>query len=159
MKTQRRRRKEGKTDYGARLALLKSGKTRVVIRKSNRYLLVQLVESDNAQDNVIARVSSEDLFGKGWPKERAGSLKSLAAAYLTGFMLGKKFKGKIKEAVLDIGLQRNVGGSRIYATLKGILDAGLNVVHNPEALPSMERIKENKKISETFEKIKESLGK
>ena len=157
MKTQRRRRSEGKTDYKARLALLKSEKTRVVVRKSNRYVLVQLVESDKAQDRTIGRVSSKDLMEKGWPKERAGSLKSLAAAYLTGFMLGKKFKGKIKEAVLDIGLQRNAKESRIYAVLKGILDAGLNVVHNPEALPSMERIKENKKISGTFEKIKENL--
>ena len=38
-KTIRKRRYEGKTDYKARFFLLKSGKPRVVFRKTNRYLL------------------------------------------------------------------------------------------------------------------------
>jgi len=90
MKTLRRRRKEAKTDYKARLNLLKSNKPRLVIRKTNRYIIAQIVESNLAQDKVIADFSSQDLLEKGWPKEKAGSLKSLQAAYLTGFGLVKK---------------------------------------------------------------------
>ncbi len=61
MKTQRRRRLETKTDYKARLALLKSEKPRLVIRKSNRYILAQIVLSEIAQDKILFRVSSKDL--------------------------------------------------------------------------------------------------
>ena len=38
-KTVRKRRHEGRTDYKARMQLLKSEKPRVVFRKSNRYCL------------------------------------------------------------------------------------------------------------------------
>jgi len=37
-----RRRREGKTDYAKRLALVKSGKTRMVVRRSNKGLVIQL---------------------------------------------------------------------------------------------------------------------
>ena len=48
MKTIRRRRLEHKTDYKARLGLLKSNMPKLVVRKSNRYITVQLVISDIA---------------------------------------------------------------------------------------------------------------
>ena len=38
MKLPRRRRLQGKTDYKARLAMLKSGKPRLVVRKTNHYI-------------------------------------------------------------------------------------------------------------------------
>jgi len=155
-RTIKRRRKEAKTDYKARLALLKSEKPRLVIRKTNRYIIAQIVESEISQDKVIIRVSSKDLLQKGWPKEKEGSLKSLQAAYLTGFLLTKKLDGKIKEAILDIGLQRNKHGSRIYALLKGAVDAGLNIPHNKEAFPTDERLNKNKKLKDLL-KIKDLL--
>ena len=37
-----RRKREGRTNYKKRLALLKSGQPRLVIRRSNRYLQFQL---------------------------------------------------------------------------------------------------------------------
>jgi len=91
-KTIRRRRKEGKTDYKSRLGLLKSGKARVVARKTNRYFIGQIVISDIAQDKVIIGANSKELLSKGWPEELKGSLKSLTACYLTGFLLGKKIR-------------------------------------------------------------------
>ena len=157
MKTQRRRRREGKSDYKARFSLLKSDKPRLVIRKTNRYIIVQLVDTTIAQDRVIAEKTSKELLKLGWPMEKAGSLKSLPAAYLTGFLLARKLKGKLKEAVLDIGLNKNVHGSRIYAALKGALDAGLYIPHNSKALPSIERIKSNKELSSLIEKVKEKI--
>jgi len=157
MKTVRRRRLEKKTDYKARLALLKSEKPRLVVRKTNRYIIAQIVETDISQDKVVAGVSSKDLITKGWPKEKAGSLKNLPAAYLTGFMLANKTKDKVKEAILDTGMNRNIKKSRLYAALKGALDAGLNIPCNKEALPSLEEIKQNKDFADVVDKLKQTL--
>ena len=157
MKTLRRRRKEAKTDYKARLNLLKSNKPRLVIRKTNRYIIAQIVESNLAQDKVIADFSSQDLLEKGWPKEKAGSLKSLQAAYLTGFGLVKKMKSHQKEMILDIGLNAKVKGSRIFAALKGAVEAGLKINHTKEIFPTEERLNSNKNLKGLIEKIKEKL--
>jgi large subunit ribosomal protein L18 len=141
MKLPRQRRLKNKTDYKLRLALLKSEKARLVVRKTNRYITVQIIESTIAQDKVIVGLSSKDLLEKGWPKEELGGLKNLTAAYLTGFLLAKEAEKKhIKEAIFDIGMNRNVHKSRIYAALKGALDAGLKVNHDPQALPTDEQI-------------------
>ncbi|MCA9485553.1 MAG: 50S ribosomal protein L18 [Nanoarchaeota archaeon] len=156
-KTQRRRRRERKTDYKARFAMLKSEKPRFVVRKTNKYIIAQLVESDIAQDKIVVRVSSKDLLSKGWPKEKEGSLKSVAAAYLTGMLLAKSAKLKDKEAILDVGLYRTVAGSRIFAALKGAVDGGLNIPHKPEVLPSMERLESNEKTKDLIKKIKEKI--
>lgn len=154
MKTIYRRRFEGKTDYKARIALLKSGKKRVVVRKSNRYIIAQIVESDIAQDKVLFSFSSRDLIKKGIAKENSGSLKSLSAAYLTGFFLGEEGLSKgLKEAIFDMGLNRNIHKSRIYAVLKGVIDSGVKVPHNEKALPDVESIKSNKKFSVLINKI------
>ncbi|MBM3233167.1 50S ribosomal protein L18 [Candidatus Pacearchaeota archaeon] len=155
-RTFRRRRKEQKTDYRARLALLKSRKPRLVIRKTNRGIIVQIAESEGAQDKVVFHITSKDLIARGWPKESEGSLKSLPAAYLTGFLAAKKAKEKIKEAILDIGLQRNIPKSRIYAVLKGAVDAGLKVPHNPDVFPTEEMFKKHK-LNKLMEGIKHKL--
>ena len=66
---------------------------------------------------------------------------NVPAAYLVGFLLGKKAEGaKFGKVILDIGFQKSTKGSRIYAVLAGALDAGLNIPHNKEILPSKERI-------------------
>ena len=121
-KVQKRRRREGKTDYKARLKLLESELPRIVVRKSNRYVLAQYVKSEHAQDKVLLGVSSKELLEYGWPKEASGSLKSIPACYLTGLILGKEIKTKIKEekerVILDLGLGRNIKKSRVYAVLK-----------------------------------------
>jgi large subunit ribosomal protein L18 len=153
MKTIRRRRFEAKTDYRSRLELLKSEKPRVVIRKTNKYIIVQIVQTDIAQDKVICGTTSKILLSKGWPSELAGSLKGLGAAYLTGFLVGKSaLKLGIKEAILDAGMHINVKNSRIYSALKGIVDSGLKIPHSDEVIPEMESIK-NEKIAKIFDKI------
>jgi len=153
-KTTKRRRRESKTDYKARLALLKSGKPRLVVRKTNRYIIVQLVESDVAQDKVVKGVSSKELLSYDWPKELKGSLKSLPAAYLTGYLLVKKLKTLPDEAILDMGMNRNIRGSRIFSALKGAIDAGLNVKHSEKVLPSVEKLTSTKiEIGKIKEKI------
>ncbi len=155
-KTIRQRRRNAKTDYKARIHLLKSQKPRLVVRKTNRYIIAQLIGSQQAQDKIITAATSRDLLGKGWPQEKKGSLKILAAAYLTGYLLGKRCKQKPREAILDIGMQRNIRGSRIYAVLKGAGDAGLNIPHAKESLPSNEKIESSAKTI-NIKKIKEAL--
>ena len=158
MKTIRRRRREGKTDYQARLALLKSEKPRMVVRKTNRYMIAQIVGAEVAQDKVIVGVSSKDLLGKGWPKGKEGSLKNRVASYLTGYYIAKLAdKKRVKEANLDIGLNRNIHKSRIYAVVKGAIDGGLKIPCNEKALPSEQEINKDGKVKEVINKIKKEL--
>lgn len=156
-RTIKRRRSEAKTDYNARLSLLMSKSARLVIRKTNNYIIAQIVKSDIAQDSVIVGVSSKDLLQHGWPTSHAGSLRSLAAAYLTGLLLAEKAKTSVKNAILDMGMQRNVKGSRIFATLRGFIDGGISVPHNPTSLPDDKRIEHNARTREIFIKMKGTL--
>lgn len=157
MKTLKRRRLERKTDYKARLALLESGKPRLVLRKTNRYINAQIVETKNAQDKIIFGVTSVDLIAKGWPIEQRGRLKSLSAGYLTGLLLGKGAKRKVKEAILDIGMNRNIPKSRLYAVLKGVLEAGIKVPHDPSVLPTDEMLEKNENTGPLIKKLKEKI--
>ncbi len=157
MKTIKKRKRQGKTDYKARFGFLKSNLPRVTIRKTNKYINIQYIKSENAKDNVILNVSSKELLKNGWPKEARGSLKSIPAAYITGFIAGKEINEKDKnpKVLLDIGLQRNIHGSRIYSALKGIVDAGVNISYDKKCFPSNERIEGknlNKNVQEAFTK-------
>ena len=158
MKTLRRRRLEKKTDYRSRLALLKSGEKRLVVRKTNRYIIAQIIESKQAQDKVIIGITSKILLTKGWPKSHAGSLKSIPAAYLTGLIIGKLAKEKnINSAIFDIGLNRNIHKSRLYAFLKGAIESGLKIPHSKDALPSEEDLQKNEKLKNIINKLKEKI--
>lgn len=157
-----RRRREGKTDYKARLGMLKSGMPRIVIRKTNRYVLLQLVESREAKDYVLCVASSSELLKHGWPDSAKGSLKSVPAAYLAGYLLGSKIKklnkSNISEAIADTGLARSTKGSRIYAAVKGLIDAGIKLPCSKDILPSDDRLngKHMKKQIDTA-KIRENI--
>lgn len=157
MRTLKRRRREGKTDYKARLKLLESAVPRIVIRKTNKYIIVQYVETKEAQDFVRLGASSKELLKHGWPHK--GSLKSLSACYLTGILLGEKIKKINQDAViLDIGLSRNIKKGRIYAVLKGLIDSGLNIKHKKDILPDEKRIKgEHLKNKINLEEIKNKI--
>ena len=152
-----KRRKEKKTNYIKRLALLKSEKTRLVIRKSLSNISIQFINFKPSGDETIASASSKELKKIGWSK-----CGNIPAAYLTGLLAGKKAREKnIKEAVLDLGLQTSTKGSRLYAALKGVLDAGIIIPHSKEILPSEERIKGkhiSEEVSKQFEDIKSKIG-
>jgi len=132
-----RRRRELKTDYHKRFRLLKSGKPRIVVRKSVKNILCQVVEYQPSGDKTLFSADSKELKKLGW---NAGT-GNIPAAYLTGLLCGTRAKGKIKEAVLDSGLYRSTKGSRIYAALKGAVDGGLNVPHSEDILPNEDRLK------------------
>lgn len=133
-----RRRREQKTDYMKRLTLLKSGKHRLVVRKSLNNLTCQIVDYKTEGDSCLVSADSRELKKMGW-KANAGNIP---AAYLTGFLCGTRAKKKkVSDAILDIGLYRSTKGSRVFAALKGALDAGLKVPHSEDVLPDEERSK------------------
>jgi large subunit ribosomal protein L18 len=146
-----------KTNYRRRLGLLKSGRIRLVIRKSLSNISVQFVNFKPEGDETMASAVSSELKKLGWT--RSGNLP---AAYLTGLLAGKKAKEKdITEAILDLGIQNSTKGSRIYAALKGALDAGVNIPHSDDILPSDERIKGehiSKDVVKQFEEVKKKIG-
>jgi large subunit ribosomal protein L18 len=153
----KKRRIEAKTNYLKRRKLLEGRKPRIVVRKSNKYILIQYVESRVAQDKVIVSVNSKDLLEYGWAKEKIGSLKSLAGAYLAGYLFGTKIK-KMNTAILDTGLIRNTKGSKVYSAVKGIIDSGFEMSHNPEVFPEEDRIKSDN-TKAFFDKVKETIAK
>jgi len=132
-----RRRKEGRTDYGKRLALLKSGKDRLVVRVLTRQVVAQVISYKEKGDVIKAAATSLELRKYGW----TGATGNAPAAYLTGMLIGYEAKSKgIGECVFDIGLHTPVKGSNVFAALKGAVDAGLAVPHSPECFPTEGRI-------------------
>ena len=106
------RKKSGKTNYKKRLRLLLSEKLRLIIRRSNKNVLGQIVQYHPDGDKVLLTTTSQELTKLGWNYSR----KNLPASYLTGLLLGKKAQEKkVKEAILDLGLQTSIGGGRLYA--------------------------------------------
>ena len=155
MKIDKKRRRECKTNYNRRLILLKGAYPRLVVRKTNRYLIVQIIESKHAQDKVICSVNTKDLLKYGWPENKSGSLKSVTAGYLAGYLIGKKAKN-ISGLILDMGLIPNTSGSRVYAVVKGVSDSGIKINFDKDIVPSKEKI-EAKDKGIDFNKIKEKL--
>lgn len=161
MRTQKRRRKENKTDYLKRLKLLKGEKPRIVFRKTNRYVISEYITSEQAQDKVIVGFDSRKLNEYGWPKSAEGSLKSVTAAYLTGYLMGKTIlKEKLENPILDAGMNRVLHKNKIYGFLKGLIDAGLKINCNKEFFPEESRIKgQHLKNKIPFDEIKTKIGK
>lgn len=133
-----RRHRERKTDYHLRLKLLRSKKPRIVVRKSLRAIRVQFVQYSPQGDKILTSAISNELAKEyGWKY----STSSTPAAYLTGFLAGKRAQEKgIEEGVLDIGLYHPTVGGTVFASLKGVLDAGVGCPHDPQMLPKDERI-------------------
>jgi len=147
LRTMKRRRKENKTDYKLRTGLLKSGISRIVVRRTNKYFIVQAVETNEAQDKVIVTITSKELLSprddsgepkNGWDVKKGGRLKSIPAGYLTGLLFAKKIgKGKF---IMDLGMARTESGSRVFAVVKGLIDGGLDISADEKAFPSEERL-------------------
>ncbi len=133
-----RRRREKKTDYKSRRALISSGLPRLVVRGTNKHMIVQLVEAKPTGDRILASANSVELAKNyGW-KIHCGNVPS---AYLTGLLAGMKAKGEgLSEAVLDIGLRKASKGGRTFAALKGAVDSGIEIPHDKKVFPDMSRL-------------------
>lgn len=143
-----RRRMEGRTDYRQRLALLKSRKTRAVVRRTLNNIHIQFVQYERSGDRVVSETLSKHVRKYGW-KFHGGSLPS---AYLAGLLAGLRArKAGVGESVLDGGLQTSVKGNAIYAAALGIKHSGISIPLGNMA--SYERIS-GKHIAEYARKLK-----
>ena len=132
-----RRRREARTDYRSRYRLLQSRLPRVVVRKSLRNTIVQVVEFSSVGDQVIATAFSKELAEFEW-KENGGNLPS---AYLTGYLAGKRTLAASRtQCVLDVGLAAPTPGSSFYAAMQGMIDAGVTVPHGEGLFPDPSRL-------------------
>jgi large subunit ribosomal protein L18 len=132
-----RRRREGKTDYNARIKLVDLDKSRLVVRISNANVIAQIINIGKNGDETIVSAHSKELQKMGW----LGGTSNSSAAYLTAYLCGKKaLAAGVEEAVFDIGLKPSIKGSKVFAALKGATDAGLYVPHGESVIPSDDRI-------------------
>jgi large subunit ribosomal protein L5e len=155
-----KRRRQGKTDYRARLRLTNQDKNkyntpkyRFVVRFTNKDVTAQIVYATIAGDIVMAAAYSHELPRYGLTV----GLTNYAAAYCTGLLLARRilksrdldteYVGNVEatgedfsiepaderrpfRALLDVGLLRTTTGNRVFGALKGALDGGLDIPHS-----------------------------
>jgi large subunit ribosomal protein L5e len=163
-----RRRREGKTDYYARKRLVTQAKNkynapkyRLVVRFTNRDIVVQIVYARLQGDFILTAAHSRELPNYGIKH----GLTNWAAAYATGLLcarraltklgLADKYQGvtepdgtlKLTEAIgeedvprpfkcyLDVGLKRTSTGSRVFGAMKGASDGGIFIPHSEKRFP------------------------
>ncbi|PVX23590.1 MAG: 50S ribosomal protein L18 [Candidatus Bathyarchaeum sp.] len=133
-----RRRRDGKTNYRSRRALVLSRVPRLVVRLTLKNTIVQVIEAESIGDKVIVSAHSRELAKTyGW----TSSGGNIPSAYLTGLLCGfKALSNGVEKAFLDIGLHIPSKGTRMFATLKGVVDAGVEVPHSEDILPEENRI-------------------
>jgi large subunit ribosomal protein L18 len=148
-----RRLREEKTNYRKRGTMLMGKRDFITVNITNENTQVQILTPGMTGDTVIASAHSRYLLEKGWK----GSRKSVPAAYLTGYLAGKKAIGKgAKGAIMYTGTRRFT--QRMAAALKGIIDAGLEVPADPETFPAEARINgEHLTVKNEVSKIKSAI--
>ena len=151
------RRRKGVTNYRKRLALLKSGLPRAVVRFTNSKVTIQVSNFEGKGDRVLASASSADLDKMGWKNSKT----NIPASYLSGKLAGKNaVKAGISAAVLDIGRITPISGSRAFAVLKGLVDGGLEIPHSESSYPSGDRINGShisEKIVKDFDTVSKKM--
>lgn len=146
---EQRRRRESKTNYKTRLGLLKSGKTRLVVRLSLNAVYAQIIKYEEKGDKVLAQASSKDLAKLGWNYG-----PNTSTSYLVGLLVAKNAqKANITESIMDVGIKSTMPASKIYAVLKGAIDAGLVVPCDEKVLPKQDRLT-GKHIADYAKKLK-----
>jgi len=128
--------RKGKTNYAKRIGLLKARLPRLVVRISSRNITAQIAEYNADGDKVLFAYSTKSLEKLGWK----GARNNIPAAYLLGYLIGSKASKDASKVILDIGQRQSIAQSRIYAVVKGLIDAGVEVPVNEEVLPSEDRL-------------------
>ncbi len=138
-KVRRRRRREGKTNYYKRYRLVSSRHYIYVVRKTNKYVLVQVVKPSVKGDVTIAAAHSVELVKRyGWK----GGTKNVPAAYLTGLLASlRALRAGVKYAAPYIGLHKPTRGAKVFAAIKAANDVGLKVPVSSEVVPLEDRLR------------------
>lgn len=132
---QRRRRRQGKTDYKARVKMVRQDrnkfntrKYRLIVRFTNRKVICQVAYASIVGDHVVCQANSAELEKYGI----AAGLKNYAAAYATGLLVARRM---LKKVGLDetIKGKEELDGEDYHVEeedneqrpIKAILDVGL----------------------------------
>lgn len=160
-----RRRREGKTDYKSRRALIiqdvnkyNSPKHRFIVRRTNRKIICQIAHSTIEGDRIICSADSTELARYGIPV----GFTNYSAAYCTGLLCARRLLKTLNldhvgqtevtgeeyhieddeslerrpfKAFLDVGLVRTTTGNRVFGALKGACDGGLHIPHSTKRFP------------------------
>ncbi|XP_008807248.2 60S ribosomal protein L5-like isoform X2 [Phoenix dactylifera] len=171
-----KRRREGKTDYRARIRLINQDKNkyntpnyRFVVRFTNKDIIAQVISASIAGDLVLAAARTHELPRYGLEV----GLTNYAAAYCAGLLLARRvlkmlemdeeYQGNIEatgldfsvepaesrrpfRALLDVGLVRTTTGNRVFGCLKGALDGGLDIPHSDKRFAGFK--KDEKQLDE-----------
>jgi large subunit ribosomal protein L5e len=125
-----------------------------VVRFTNRDVIAQMVRAKIEGDHVYSAAYGHELTKYGIPVGHS----NYASAYAVGLLLARrtlkkfgladKYQGQTQvsgedynvepiadgprplRAVLDTGLKRTSTGSRVFATLKGAVDGGIDIPHS-----------------------------
>ena len=134
--TKNRRRREHKTDYAARRALVKQDKDkyntmkyRFIVRRTNQKIVCQIAHSTIQGDRILAQAMSSELPRYGV----SVGLKNYAAAYCTGLLLARRL---LKQVGLDTAFvgKKDASGDEFHVAddfegerrpFKAVLDVGL----------------------------------
>ncbi|XP_047943345.1 60S ribosomal protein L5-like [Salvia hispanica] len=169
-----KRRREGKTDYRARIRMINQDKNkyntpkfRFVVRFTNKDIICQILSSSIAGDHVLAAAYAHELPRYGLEV----GLTNYAAAYCTGLLLSRRvlktleldeeYEGNVEatgedysvepaesrrpfRALLDVGLIKTTTGNRVFGALKGALDGGLDIPHSDKRFAGFS--KDNKQL-------------
>ena len=132
-----KRKREGKTNYPKRLQMLVSRKHRLVIRKTLAGMIVQVVSYEPNGDKILVSAYARDLKKHGVPKINS----NITIAYLTGFLCGVRAKqNKITSGIVDLGLQKAHPKGKLFAAVRGLRDAGIDVAADEKMFPDDSRI-------------------
>ena len=163
-----RRRREGKTDFYARRRLIQqdknkydSKKYRLVVRRTNARIIIQIIYATIQGDRVLAQADSFELRKFGL----TAGLTNYAASYATGLLIARRLLTELNladtykgveaadgeffdvyekgvnedkrpfKALLDVGLIRTTSGNRVFGALKGAVDGGIHIPHNTKRFP------------------------
>lgn len=167
--TKYKRRQQGKTDYYARKRLISQAKNkynapkhRLVVRFTNRDIIMQIVTSEITGDKVFVSAYAHELRAYGIEH----GLTNWAAAYATGLLIARRALKKLGidetfpgveeadgeytlteaaqtddgerrpfKAFLDVGLVRTSTGARVFGAMKGASDGGIFIPHSENRFP------------------------
>jgi large subunit ribosomal protein L5e len=136
-----------------------SRKYRLVVRRTCSKIIAQVIYSTMTGDRVLCAAESDELRQHGL----TAGLTNYSAAYCTGLLLARRLLKQVGladmyksnsdvngeyynvdddvqdkrpfKALLDVGINRTTTGARIFGTLKGACDGGINVPHKTKRFP------------------------
>eukprot|EP00463_Aulacantha_scolymantha_P006763 TRINITY_DN928_c0_g1_i1.p1 TRINITY_DN928_c0_g1~~TRINITY_DN928_c0_g1_i1.p1 ORF type:complete len:328 (+),score=70.87 TRINITY_DN928_c0_g1_i1:127-1110(+) len=135
----------------------KTPKYRFVVRFTNKDIMCQIFSSDLTHDTCLAAAYAHELPRYGIKL----GLTNYAAAYCTGLLLARRLDKKLTltyegntedlgeyyevdaneegprpfSAILDVGLKPTTTGSRMFGSLKGACDGGIDIPHGDRRFP------------------------